>query len=102
MYRYRESGLRNIWLKNGYRAVATPYAKGIAIAEVAGLHRVIAKHLVEHKPALTGVEFRFLRMELGLSQGKLAEVLDITEQSVSLWERKGREPKWAVLSCTEY
>ncbi len=64
--------------------MATPYGKGIAIAEVAGLHRVIAKHLIEYKLALTGVEFRFLRMELELSQGEFAEVLGITEQSVSL------------------
>jgi transcriptional regulator with XRE-family HTH domain len=32
---------------------------------------------------------------MGLSQRGLGELLDVTEQAVSLWERKGRPPKTA-------
>lgn len=39
-----------------------------------GLHRAIG-HTLAHKPHLSGLEFRFLRKELGLSQAALAELL---------------------------
>jgi hypothetical protein len=53
MYHYRESGLPNIYLANGYREVATAEGPGIAIEDVEGLHWAIALDLVEGKPTLT-------------------------------------------------
>jgi transcriptional regulator with XRE-family HTH domain len=44
---------------------------------------------------LTGAELRFLRTELDISQKRLAEILCVEEQTVSLWERRGRMPKLA-------
>ncbi|MBM3451491.1 MAG: helix-turn-helix domain-containing protein, partial [Armatimonadetes bacterium] len=38
---------------------------------------------------LTGAELRFLRRELNLSQRRLAELLGVEEQTVSLWELRG-------------
>ena len=95
MYHYRESGLKYVWLKSGYRYVDTPYGKGVSIVDVDGLHREIAKFLAVRKPVLTGAEFRFIRKELDLSQSKIADLIGSTEQTVSLWERKGRVPKFA-------
>lgn len=91
MYRYKECGLPNIRLANGYTVRNTPYGKSVSIADVEGLHRAIGKALVA-KPALTGAELRFLRKELDWSQRMLATFLGVTEQSVSLWERKGNIP----------
>lgn len=38
---------------------------------------------------------RYLRQELDLSQRRLAELLGVEEQTVSLWERRGRMSKLA-------
>ncbi|TXT26826.1 MAG: hypothetical protein FD134_353 [Gallionellaceae bacterium] len=93
-YHYTESGLRNIWLANGYTVRKTKYGEGIAIHDADGLHRAIARALA-NKPHLTGAEVRFLRKEMGMSQRGLGELLGVTDQAVALWEKKGRLPRTA-------
>lgn len=95
MYHYTESGLHNVWLVNGFKAEATPYGEVTMIDNVEDLHRAIGMHLVGRKPYLTGCEFRFLRKELDLSQNALAGYFGNDAQSVALWEKRGRVPKWA-------
>lgn len=90
MYHYTESGLQNIWLANGY----TMKGDAIAIHEADQLHRAIGRTL-SMQPHLTGAGLRFLRIELGLSQKRLGEMVGASEESVSLWERRGRMPKSA-------
>ncbi len=92
MYHYTESGLRNIWLKNGYVIRETPYGKGAAVHDVPGLHKAIGL-AIARKPKLTGTELRFLRKEMDMSQSALALLIGTSEQNVSLWERHGRMPK---------
>jgi DNA-binding transcriptional regulator YiaG len=92
MYHYTESGLQNVWLKNGYVIHKTPYGGGASIQDVPGLHRAICSVLTK-LPKLTGAEFRFLRKELEMSQKALATLLGTSEQNVSLWERRGRVPR---------
>jgi len=94
-YHYRECGLPNIHLTNGYREVETPYGKGIAIEEVADLHMTLALSLVEEKPSLTGPEARFIRKLLELTHAQLAEVLGVDDQSVRRWEKMEHMPKQA-------
>lgn len=93
-YHYTESGLRNVYLQNGYTVRQTPYGETVSIADVPGLHRVIGTALAR-KAHLTGTELRFLRKDLGLSQRTLGGLIGSSEQNVSLWERKGRMPKAA-------
>lgn len=95
MYHYTESGLRNVWLVNGYREIETPYGKGIAIEQAENLNRAIGINLATLKPHLTGAEFRFLRKELGLSQARLAHWWGYEDQSVALWEKRGKVPRIA-------
>lgn len=92
MYHYTESGLRNIWLVNGYVARRTAYGKTVSIRDLEGLHRYIGL-VIARQPNLSGPELRFLRKELGMSQRELAEFVGTSEQNVSLWERRGRIPK---------
>ena len=95
MYHYRESGLRNVWLANGYAEHDTPYGPGIAFDDAEGLHRAIARGLVAKGGKLTGAELRFLRREMGLSQARLAGLLGNEAQTVALWEKRGTQPKLA-------
>jgi putative transcriptional regulator len=92
MYHYTETGLKNIWLVNGYVVKKTPYGETVAIQDVEGLHRYIGS-IIAKRPKLTGPELRFLRKEMGLSQHALASLIGTSEQNVSLWERRGRVPQ---------
>jgi len=94
MYHYRESGLKNIWLRNGYRIVDTPYGEAVEIEKVEQLHRAIARAVMA-RPRLSGREFRFLRTEMNLSQEALARMLGNSAQSVAVWEKGRGAPKWA-------
>ncbi|HLB80915.1 MAG TPA: hypothetical protein VJJ77_10460 [Dongiaceae bacterium] len=95
MFHYTTCGLRNVWLCNGYDERETPYGRAVAIRDLDGLHRAIARWLIAYKPRLSGAEFRFLRKELGLSQAAAAGMFGNEAQSVALWERKGHVPAWA-------
>src|SRR5690606_37742785 len=91
MYHYTESGLRNVWLANGYKIRNVGGQEAVAIHDVDELHAAIGRNLAR-KSRLTGTELRFLRKEMGLSQKRLADMLGSTEQTVSLWERRGKIP----------
>lgn len=95
MYHYRECGLRNVWLANGYDEHDTPYGPGVAIHDLEGLHRAIARGLVNKGGKLTGSELRFLRHQMDLSQTRLATLLGNEAQTVALWEKRGTQPKIA-------
>jgi putative transcriptional regulator len=95
MYHYTECGLPYIWLANGYHSIETPYGSATKIDNVDGLRRAIALSIVRDRPHLTGAEFRFLRTELDLSQARLAAYFGYEAQSVALWEKRGKVPKWA-------
>lgn len=95
MYHYTESGLQNVWLCNGYtKGKSASYGETVAIHDVDGLHKAIGRALAAN-PYLTGSELRFLRKEMDLSQAALARLCGTSEQSVSMWERKGHIPKSA-------
>jgi len=88
MYHYTDSGLDYIHLENGYDVVKTPYGEGIAIHDMEGLHEVIGRCVVDH-PVMSGDEFRFLRIELGLPQIEVANLFGASESALRNWE-KGR------------
>ena len=86
MHHYTNCGLRNVYLKNGYQKIDTPYGKGVIIQDLDGLYRAIGLSLVSHKPRLSGSEVRYLRVGLNLSQLDLARILGVAETSVRGWE----------------
>lgn len=95
MLKYAGCGLRNVWLQNGYTKKKTPYGEAVAIQDVEGLHRALAKKIAL-KPKLTGAEFRFIRKELDLSQAALARMFGCEAQTIALWEKnKVRVPRLA-------
>ena len=94
MYHYTESGLQNVWLANGYRTRKVADGLAVAISDADALHRAIGR-VIADKGYMTGSELRFLRKELDFSQARFGMLVGASEESVSLWERRGRVPKSA-------
>ena len=96
MYQYTESGLDNVWLTGGYRVEETPYGNTVVIENEAALVRLVAEHLIGHKRQLSGVEFRFLRNVMGLTQTELGAKVGKKLLTVSRWEGGDTPiPAWA-------
>jgi DNA-binding transcriptional regulator YiaG len=92
LFRYQGCGLDNVFLRNGYReTVSAAGDKRIFIEDIEGLHKAIAMFIVDDASPLDAKTFRFLRKELDMSQRQMGEVLGVSEQTVSLWER-ARQP----------
>ncbi len=90
MHRYTACGLRKAWLRNGYVLREPPYGPAVAVHDVAGPHRAIGLCLVDRKPRLSGSAIRFLRVEMDLSQARLARLLGVSEVRLRAWE-SGRQ-----------
>jgi DNA-binding transcriptional regulator YiaG len=91
-YHYTACGLDNVWLENGYTVKQTQLGQAVSVEDVKGLHELLALQLTQKPGLLSGKEFRFLRVQLGLSQEALGRLLDFSENAVSLWERKDTVP----------
>ena len=87
MYHYTQCGLEGIYLKNGYTRTDSPSGEGIAIHDLDGLHRAIARGLINKESPLTPAEFRFLRIEMDLSQRALGKFMDKSDQIIAKWEK---------------
>ena len=90
-YHYRECGLDDVYLLNGFERTKSARGTTIAIGDVDKLHRAIGEHLCLKKKELNGKEIRFLRRELLMSQSLLAHLLNVGEQTVHRWET-GKTP----------
>ena len=93
LYHFTESGLDNVWLKNGFTIKDTPFGPAVSFTALDQLLDEIAAHLVRKPGRLSGKEFRYLRSKMHLSQAAMAQLQGVSEQNVSLWERRGRVPK---------
>jgi DNA-binding transcriptional regulator YiaG len=87
LYHYTGAGLSNVFLENGFRKRRYGGEEVVAIEDVEGLHQAIARSLVDKPGVLTGPEFRFLRIELDLSQKSLGDLLGVSDQAVANWEK---------------
>lgn len=84
-YHYTDCGLDNVWLLGGVEEHETPFGTAISIRGVDALHEAIGRSIAKSK-IMTGDEFRFLRLELDLSQSTLANLIGATEQQVYRYE----------------
>jgi DNA-binding transcriptional regulator YiaG len=90
---YRLCGLDNVWLASGYQIKDTKYGRAVSVSDTEGLHRLLTLALIKKAGLLSGKEFRFLHVQLGLSQQGLGRFLGgLSENAVSLWERKNTVP----------
>jgi DNA-binding transcriptional regulator YiaG len=86
MYHFKECGLDNIWLCNGFEFKETARGLLVKINDLDGLHSAIAKWIVTSPNKIRGQEVRFLRSMLGVSQHGLGKLLRQSRPSVARWE----------------
>lgn len=87
-YHYTECGLDNVYLLNGYECEDYGGEEYVSVKAVEQLHNAIGLYLVSQRKALSGSEIRFLRKEMDLTQGDLADLLGTSDQSVARWEKE--------------
>lgn len=90
MYQYTSCGLDNVWLKNGFKTHEVGTVTGLSIHNMEGLHRAIALTIIRSPRPITRQEFRFIRIELDLSQKLLGSLMEKSDQSIAKWE-KGKQ-----------
>jgi DNA-binding transcriptional regulator YiaG len=86
-YHYTESGLDNVVLVNVEVCTDDDGDEVYAIPNIRGLHKVIAHGLITQPCGLAPSELRFLRTEIGMTQGELAQILKKDHQTIGRWER---------------
>lgn len=87
MLHYRECGLDNVYLANGWRYEETPIGKFLEIKDVPELFAALARHIVEQRDRPNGKQLRYLRQYLNLTQADLGKLLGLTDQQVARWEK---------------
>lgn len=83
---YKGCGLDDVWLMSYERGVSDG-EEYITIPDLEGLHRAIARYLVERKKILTGKEIRFLRIQMDLTQSELARLFGCDAQQIARYEK---------------
>ena len=87
-YHYKECGLQNVYLKNGYQLEVIDDEEYFSVDDVHGLHNAIAIQLAEKPTALTGAEFKYLRVHFNHSRRVLGERLGVDQQTIGRWEKE--------------
>ena len=87
MYHYIESGLSNIYLKNGFTVEQIDGEEYTSIDDMNGLHRAIGQAVVDSRKPLTNEEFKFLRIEMNISQKMLGTRFGVDEQTIARYEK---------------
>lgn len=88
LYHYEDCGVPNILLNGGVTAVETPHGPATAIENLDQLHHQIAMDIINSPSGMTGAEFRFLRIELDLSQTALSQVIKTPVKTIQRWEKE--------------
>lgn len=87
MYHYSECGLSNVHLVNGFTVEVIDGEEYTSIDDMNGLHRTIAQAIVDCNRPLTHEEFKFLRIELNVSQKMLGTRFGVDEQTIARYEK---------------
>lgn len=92
MLHFPTCGLDNVYLLNGYHYGRTGNGEEVlVIQDLIGLHKAIAQAIVETSSPLDAKTFKYLRKHMDMAQRQVAEMLGVSEETVSLWER-ARQP----------
>ena len=89
-YKYKESGLDNIMLKNIPMYACSCNNKFPIIPNVSHLHDLISENIIKKSWRLTGKEARFLRKEMGVNATSFAKFLNVSKVTISRWENESK------------
>ena len=86
-YPYDECGLKHVTLV-GVEVSRCPKCGNyeLSIPRIEGLHRLLARVLIDKVTRFTGSEIRFLRKSLGWSGADFARHMGVADETVSRWE----------------
>ena len=84
---YRQCGLENVFLLNGFDCETVDGEEHITIHNLDGLWKTIGLHIVLRQKTLAPQEVGFLRQQMDLTQAELAKMLRVTDQTVARWEK---------------
>jgi putative transcriptional regulator len=87
MYHYTESGLSHVFLLNGFTIEKGDGEEYTSIDDMNGLHKAIAQAIIDSQKPLTHQEFKFLRIELNLSQKALGTRFGVSEKTIARYEK---------------
>ena len=87
MYHYTECGLSNVYLKNGFSVENIDGEEYTSIDDMNGLHQTILQIIIDSQLPLTHEAFKFLRVELNVSQKVLANRFGVSEQTIARYEK---------------
>lgn len=87
-YHYKECGLDNIFLLNGFSIENVDGEDYVSVHNVDGLWKAIGLSLVANKKTFLPSEIRYLRSQMGYTQSELATMLRVDDQTVARWEKK--------------
>jgi DNA-binding transcriptional regulator YiaG len=86
-YHYKECGLDNIYLMNGFEIEEVDGEEYVSIKAVDKLWKAIGLNLVTSKKILSPKEIRFLRGQMEKTQAEVASLLRVDDQTVARWEK---------------
>lgn len=92
-YRYRESGLDNVFVSDVDIFRCKCGEEYVQLSGVDNIHNKIATALLHKNSLLSGSESKFLRKWLGLKSEEMAQALGYTRVTVSRWENDGPSAK---------
>ena len=90
-YHYVECGLDNVLVYGVEPFIDDDGEEVVTIKNINGLHKAIALTIIGRNGLMSGKELRFLRTEMGMTQGELARYIHKEPISVGRWER-GENP----------
>lgn len=87
MENYEAAAGFTVVLTNGYRFVPTRHGDAIQYEGLETLDQALVEAVLCKPGRLTGGEIIYLRLQLDLTQTRLADILDVSAESISNWER---------------
>lgn len=87
MYHYKECGLPYVYLTNGFTIDKVEDEEFVSIDNLYELHALIGRRIVSQVRPISHQEFKFIRIELNMSQKALGSLLGVDTQTVARWER---------------
>lgn len=94
--RYTGCGLDDIWLASGFEVEEIDGEKAITVHNLDGLQATIGRFLIKRRKILSGKEIRFLRVQMDLTQSKLARLVGCDAQQIARYEKGQNKMPGAV------